>query len=348
MFNLRIAREAKCLALLVGLSACAGSGDRSYPIPYEPGLYALTNEDDLERLDGPPGWEIQTWPERSDMPTNVQFVVSEPALIGRSAGTSIELWKVAWARSDIVNNQVMPIEGSGWVVAPLEPYRVPFRYEARPAQPDIVHIIPTTPLERGLYALRVVGARQGLVGVGWNSVDEHQYGAANCVDRYVEEGEGVYRPCAGAPDAKMGALPPTGTVHSTNPRGASSIESNRLPSLSSPEPAAKTAPAPTPAPQSAAPIVTGQGLDIVLVDPVRRNDGLFIQGIVINSSSQPQMVPTMQASLEDEAGQEVRRWMFDPPVHQLGPGERANFKTEVRPVPAGAARVSVAFVATML
>jgi hypothetical protein len=345
MFNLRIARGATCLTLLAGLSACAGTGGLTYPIPYDRGLYALTDEDDLERLDGSPGWEIDTWPERSNMPTNVQFVVSEPALIGRSAGTSIELWKVAWARSDIVDNQMMPIEGSQWVVAPLEPYRVPFRYEARPAQPDIVHIVPTAPLEPGLYALRVVGARQGLVGVGWNSVDERQYGAANCVDRYVDEG--IYRRCADAPKAEMGAVPLTGTVHSTSP-GASSIESNRPPTLSSPEPAAGTAPVPTPAPQPAAPIVTGQGLDIVLVDPVRRSDGLLIQGVVINSSSQPQTVPMMQASLEDKAGQEVRRWAFEPPVRQLAPGERAKFKTEVRPVPTGVARASVAFVGTML
>jgi hypothetical protein len=52
----------------------------------------------------------------------------------------------------------------------------------------------------------------------------------------------------------------------------------------------------------------------------------------------------MQASLENQAGQEVRRWVFDPPVTQLGPGERANFKTEVRPLPAGVARATVAFI----
>lgn len=119
------------------------------------------------------------------------------------------------------------------------------------------------------------------------------------------------------------------------------VESNSP--LSMPAPAVGAAPAPAPAPEPAATSVTGQGLNIVLVDAVRRDSGLLIQGVVINSSNQPQTVPTMQGSLEDHAGQEMRRWVFDPPVRQLAPGERANFKTEVRPVPTGAARVTVAF-----
>lgn len=134
-----------------------------------------------------------------------------------------------------------------------------------------------------------------------------------------------------------------GPVHSTSP-AVSSIESNSP--LSKPAPAVGAAPAPAPAPQPAATTVTGQGLNIVLVDAVRRDSVLLIQGLVINSSNQPQTVPTMQGSLEDHAGQEVRRWMFEPPVRQLTPGERANFKTEVRPVPPGAARATVAFLLT--
>jgi hypothetical protein len=113
--------------------------------------------------------------------------------------------------------------------------------------------------------------------------------------------------------------------------------------LSMPAPAVEAAPAPTPPPQPAATSVTGRGLNIVLIDPVRRDSGLLIQGVVINSSNQPQTVPTMQGSLEDHAGQAMRRWVFEPPVRQLAPGERANFTTEVRPVPTGAARVTVAF-----
>jgi hypothetical protein len=133
-------------------------------------------------------------------------------------------------------------------------------------------------------------------------------------------------------------VPLAGPVRSTSP-GVSSIESNGP--LSKPAPAVGAAPAP--APQPAATSVTEQGLSIVLFNAVRRDSGLQIQGLVINSSNQPQTVPTMQGSLEDHAGKEVRRWVFEPPVRQLAPGERANFKTEVRPVPTGVARATVAF-----
>lgn len=352
MFNQRIARGATCLTVLVGLSACAGSREPSYPIPDEPGLYALTSDETLHRLDGDREWEVETWPERSSMPIGLEFVVSDPALVGRPAGTSIELWKVAWVRSEInADNQAMPIEGSPWAVAPLEPFRVPFRYESPPDQRDVVHIVPTPPLQPGLYALRIVnpGARQARVGVGWSSIDQRWYSAANCVDRYAAEGN-AYRTCTTAVAGQTGALPPAGGVSSVSPT-ISPIDSSGLASLSAPAPAAATAPAPAPATTPApapqpVPAAAGEGLDIVLVDPVRRSDGLLIQGVVINSSGQPQMVPTMQASLENQAGQEVRRWVFEPPVKQLAPGERANFRTEVQPLPAGVARANVAFLST--
>jgi hypothetical protein len=67
--------------------------------------------------------------------------------------------------------------------------------------------------------------------------------------------------------------------------------------------------------------------------------------VVINNSSQVQAIPTMQGSLENQAGQEVRRWTFQPPVETLAPGARANFTTQVSPLPPGVTRASVAFIA---
>jgi Protein of unknown function (DUF3426) len=351
MFTMRIVRGATLVTFLVGLAACAGTRGPSYPIPDEPGLYALTSGDNLHRLDGDREWEIETWPERSDMPSGVQFVVSDPGLVGRPAGTVIELWRVAWVRSEInAANQAMPVEGSQWATAPLDPFRIPFRYESEPDQTDVVHIVPTTPLEPGLYTLRIVGpgAQQARVGVAWSSVDRRQYSAANCVDRYSAEGN-VYRACTTTVGTPTAAKPPTGGTSSTN---AGVSGSGGLTSLSAPAPTttpAPTTPAPPAAqpPQPAQPAATSaRGLNIVLVDPVRQNDGLLVQGVVVNSSSQPQVVPAMQGSLENQAGQEVRRWVFNPPVRQLGPGQRANFKTEVRPLPAGVARATVAFIST--
>jgi hypothetical protein len=354
----RIAQSAMCLALIVGVSACAGTREPPYPIPDEPGIYAFTTRDDLRRLDGDQDWEVETWPERSNMPSNVQFVISEPAL--RSA-SNVELWRVAWVRSDInAQGQAMPVDGSEWAVAPMESFAIPFRYETTPDEPGVVHIAPTTPLTPGLYTLRVTGARQARIGVAWNGVDHREYSAMNCVDRYPDN---TYRTCSVAVGTPTAALP------APDPSAAGVTSNGGLASLSAPQPV--VAPAPVPAPsvtqptlaqqpavaqptvtqptatqQAATPPVSAQGLQISLVDPVRRNDGLIVQGVVINTSNQVRAIPTMQGSLETAAGQEVRRWQFQPPVKTLGPGERAAFATEVRPVPAGVSRASVAFIAS--
>ena len=341
----RVARSAICLALLVGLAACAG-GPRapSYPVPDEPGFYALTGGNNLRRLDGDREWEEETWPERSNMPGNVQFVLNDPMLAGASPATAVQLWKVAWVRSEInANNQAMPITGSTWAVAPIEQFRVPFRYDSPSDRPEVVHIVPTGPLTPGLYAIRIANpnARQARVGIAWNGVDQRQYSAENCVDRYPVEGN-VYRGCTAN---VVGALP--APVYNGQP-AVTQPTVNEIGGLGS-----LAAPAPLPTPVAQAPVTqtmpanaTSQGLSIALVDPIRRNDGLLIQGVIINNSSTPQMVPAMQGSLADASGQELRRWVFHPQVTQLAPGARANFKTEVRPVPAGVARADVAFTGT--
>ena len=335
----RIARNAICLVFLAGASACAGTREPSYPVPDEPGIYSLTTNDNLRRLDGDRDWEVESWPERSNMPGNVQFVINEPALAGRSAGNAVELWRVAWVRSEIdPQGQAMPIEGSEWAVAPLEPFAIPFRYESPAGQTDIVHIVPTVPLEPGLYTLRIAnpGARQARVGVAWNGIDQRQYSAMNCVDRY--DGN-VYRPCSAA----VAANAPAPTGDPLAPALTANASNGGLASLAPPQPApvvVQQAPA-----QPVAAATSAQGLQIALADPVRRNDGLLIQGAVINTSNEARAIPTMQGSLENAAGQEMRRWIFQPPVPTLQPGERANFSTEVRPIPTGTARASVAFIA---
>ena len=228
----RVARNALFLVLLASVSACAGTREPTYPVPDEPGIYAFTTKDNLRRLDGDRDWEVETWPERSNMPSNVHFVINEPALAGRSAGNAVELWRVAWVRSEIdPQGQAMPVQGSQWAVAPLEPFSIPFRYESPAGQTEIVHIVPTVPLEPGLYTLRIAspGARQARVGVTWNGTDQRQYSAMNCVDRY--DGS-TYRPC----NAAVGAAPaPAGDPHAA---GLTADASNGgLASLSPPQPA---------------------------------------------------------------------------------------------------------------
>jgi len=340
----RIAKSAMCLALIVGATACAGTQDPSYPTPDDPGIYAITSDEDLYRLDGDAEWEVETWPERSSMPSNVHFVIYEPALAGRSAGSAVELWRVAWVRSEInAQGHAMPVSGSEWAVAPLEQFSVPFRYESPPGETEIVHVVPSAPLQPGLYTLRVPGGRQARVGVAWNSVDQRQYSALNCVDHYED---GVYRPCTAVVGPAIGAQP------APSAPDAGVTATGGLASLSAPQPAPTvTQPAPVvaqPAPAAAQPLMvpaSAEGLQITLADPVRSNDGLVIQGVVTNTSSETRAIPLMQGSLETSTGQEVRRWQFEPPVPTLAPGQRANFTTEVRPLPAGVARASVAFIA---
>ncbi len=236
-------------------------------------------------------------------------------------------------------------------MAPLAPFAIPFRYKSPPGQTDVVHIVPTVPLEPGLYTLRIAnpGARQARVGVAWNGIDQRQYSAMNCVDRY--DGN-AYRPCSERGGYRR-ARPRRQSFHRRSIGARFDCERVQWRACK-PGPAATGAIA---APQ-AAPIVvqqapaqpvaaatSAQGLQIALTDPVRRNDGLLIQGTVINTSNQARAIPTMQGSLENAAGQEMRRWIFQPPVQTLQPGERANFSTEVRPIPTGTARASVAFIA---
>ena len=334
----RVARNALCLVLLASISACAGTDEPDYPVPDEPGIYAFTHYNDVRRLDGDREWEVETWPERSNMPSNVHFVINEPALAGRSAGNSVELWRVAWVRSEVSpQGQAMPTQGSEWAVAPLEPFAIPFRYESPPGQTDIVHIVPTVPLDPGLYTLRIANARQARIGVTWNGIDQRQYSAMNCVDRY--DGN-IYRLC----NAADGAAPaPAGDPYAAAAPTANASNGG-LASLAPPQPAPAGVQPLAPA-QPVAAATSAQGLQIALENPVRRNDGLLIQGTVHNTSNQVRAIPTMQGSLENSAGQEMRRWIFQPPVQSLAPGERANFSTEVRPIPAGTARASVAFIA---
>jgi hypothetical protein len=171
--------------------------------------------------------------------------------------------------------------------------------------------------------------------VGWDSLDQRQYAAANCVDRYLGEG-GVYRPCTAVVAAQPLAVVPTGTVLYS-------------PGISNPTPAmvVPTTPvvatAPVPATQVMTTPTVYSGLDIAMGEIVRRNNGLLIQGTVTNTSSQAQAIPPMQAMLQDAAGRDVQRWVFHPTVATLAPGARMAFQTEVRPVGNDIASASVSF-----
>ena len=91
--------------------------------------------------------------------------------------------------------------------------------------------------------------------------------------------------------------------------------------------------------------VNRRGLEISLVNPVRRTNDLVIQGFIFNTSNQVQPVPPMLLSLRNRADQDVQRLVIRPPVGSLAPGQYKTFKSVVQPLPIGVARVNAAFIA---
>ncbi|HEY3147772.1 MAG TPA: hypothetical protein VGJ75_15550, partial [Dongiaceae bacterium] len=96
------------------------------------------------------------------------------------------------------------------------------------------------------------------------------------------------------------------------------------------------------APQPAA--RTSEGLGISLVDPVRSDSGLLVQGVIVNLSGQARPIPPMRVELLNSANQVVQRSLVRAPVGTLAGGEHRTFKTLVQPLPPNIARVSVAFI----
>lgn len=182
------------------LASCSSRPEVAFTIPEEPGIYAIRADAELQRLNGTREWELKTWPQRSNLDPHLEFVVYEPALArsGRPPQELVQLWKVAWVRSEIKKDgSAMPVSGSSWAVAEIERFQVPLAADRAPRQPDVVRLTPRTPLEPGLYSLKV---RKGSsvdtarIGVQWESVDKRAYSAANCVDLYSESGNS-YRAC---------------------------------------------------------------------------------------------------------------------------------------------------------
>jgi hypothetical protein len=54
-------------------------------------------------------------------------------------------------------------------------------------------------------------------------------------------------------------------------------------------------------------------------------------------------VPPVYAVLQDANGKQLRQWMVDIGVKELGPGEKVPFSTKIDTVPSGTANVSVLF-----
>jgi len=172
------------------LAGCSATG-----VPDEPGLYAVDSDGDLQRLDGSPEWERETWPERENLRPETRFVARYPETGGQK---TIVLRKVGWVRSEIRSGaEIGPPQGRRWVTAPLPQLVVPVQLVNETA--ETVTIVPQSgALDPGLYALQVdSGGRrlQARFGVGWSTIDQKRYASAHCMDRYLDAST-QYRSCA--------------------------------------------------------------------------------------------------------------------------------------------------------
>lgn len=191
--------------LTLGLASCATwsrwFSEDGYLIPDDEGLYAVRG-DKLQRLDGNPNWEAESWPKRSDFAPGARFVIYESALRQSQQPPTdmIRLSKVAWVRSKFsANGAISPVTDSRWAAPDLKKYEIPLKFRTVDSRKDLLLATPARPLEPGLYALefrttaKQIGAR---VGIQWSTVNQERYSASACVDRYAD---GSYRPCDDQP-----------------------------------------------------------------------------------------------------------------------------------------------------
>jgi len=192
----------------ISLAACAGSEGPRQPrtasLPDAYGIYALTDDRQLVRLDGNREWEMSTWNRRSDFGPDLEFVIFDRSL-GRSAKPLPEL--VTFYRVPVVRNEVSadgtiaPATENTWIDIEREEFRVPVDFSPYLGRTDAVVVKPRGRLESGLYAIRLVDAdyrRTARAGVRWPSVDKAFYAQSWCVDR-VRADSTQYRLCSEEP-----------------------------------------------------------------------------------------------------------------------------------------------------
>lgn len=167
------------------------------PLPKFYGLYAV-NRNAFVRLDGSPDWEIQTWPNRENLPADVQFLMfgRQFSMSLQPLDRSIVLERVASVRSEktAAGTLVLHPLGTVWAAPNLPAYRIGLEFRPVPDHPDMVIAQPDSPLPPGLYSLKLLGEGEVLesrFGVAWSRVAESQYAAEYCVDLYPNG----YEPC---------------------------------------------------------------------------------------------------------------------------------------------------------
>jgi hypothetical protein len=162
------------------------------------GVYVVQNGKH-GRLDEEPKKVLQTWDLRTNLPSNVQFLIINDAVAASDPDADrVLLEKVASVRNEIEpDRSVHKAPKAAWVVAHLPELRVPVTVTRQSGTPRVLRVTPNSPLEPGLYSLFYQTGQTrvgGRFGIEWSKVDKTQYAGLYCVDRYLSE-PAYYRPC---------------------------------------------------------------------------------------------------------------------------------------------------------
>lgn len=187
----------RLISAIAGLSLFACSS-----LPDDPGLYAVSEAGEVQRISGGPKWDRKTWEDRSDLPSKLRFFVVEPAIAENMGALDdkIKLRRAGWVRSDIrADGGIAPAVGAQWIAADIKSLTIPLTYQRVGKRNDIVAAAPLGgALESGLYVLDFSDGgmkTSGRFGVNWTNTDKNAYASGTCIDRYVRK-EGVgYRRC---------------------------------------------------------------------------------------------------------------------------------------------------------
>jgi hypothetical protein len=166
------------------------SDESESELPARYGLYVL-EDGQLGRLDGEKSFQIETWESRSSLSPDVRFIIFDRSLADRSLrlGDAVKLRRVARVRNEVAaSGAATPLQKDSWVVADLPEFAVGLDFQPVHGSPEMVKVIPSRPLQPGLYSLQYHlgdSAVAGRFGVQWSKIDKAQYASVNCVDRYV-------------------------------------------------------------------------------------------------------------------------------------------------------------------
>jgi hypothetical protein len=208
-------RHLFAVALLAASAGgCAGTtGSKSQVAVQRPptqGLYVVFNGK-MGRLDDTPDKVLKTWPIRSNLGSNIEFLIYHPGIADSAgpAGQLVSLRQVAYVRANIATSgTVRKNKKSEWIVASLDPLNVPAHVTQDSKDPTLLRVVPNEPLTPGLYALTLRtgnSAVTGRFGVEWSKSDKKQYARAHCVDRYLTTPV-LYRPCDERDAVEQGVL----------------------------------------------------------------------------------------------------------------------------------------------